>query len=259
MGLQLKKPIIFAYISTILLFCSLLGCHREKQPPSETSSYSSEPSQTPPTSPTPTLKSRTIHTSAQVSAVASRPIVAIHGLGDTPSHFSQIFDAAPFSAVVILPQAPTPYGTGYSWFPVAIPVRSANSTALKKDVLSAANQLCAFIHESNFEKKPVITGFSQGGILAFSTAVTCPSDIHASIPVAGFLPLTIPDSLRDIPPITAFHGTEDGIIESVKARESIAQLQQRGFHAKLVEYPNVGHTISPDMQQELMRTLGSYL
>ena len=43
-------------------------------------------------------------------------IVAIHGRGDTPENFAQLWDGFPGKAQLALPQAPIAFGPGWSWF-----------------------------------------------------------------------------------------------------------------------------------------------
>lgn len=207
----------------------------------------------------PILQSITI-TSPQRSTTQSKAtVIAIHGLGDTPQNLSQIFDTATFNARIVLPQAPALHGAGYSWFPIAKPVRKTAAAILQKDVHRATEQICQFIRTSRFPQNPVITGFSQGGILSFSVAVTCPELIAASFPVSGFLPFPVPASSAPIPPIEALHGTRDEIIDFEKGKNSILRLKKSGAHATLHEFPNIGHQLSMEMNDDLLELIERYL
>lgn len=189
-----------------------------------------------------------------VSCSSRRKIIAVHGLGDSPENFSVLFQQRHVSTDVILPRAPTPHGRGGTWFPVAIPVRNTPAIKLQSDVLAATEQLCQFIKKQQFKRKPVITGFSQGGILSYSTAVTCPSWIHAAVPISGFL---VQSSLKtqNLPPITALHGTADSLVDFTLDKESIQKLRDAGASARLIEYPGVGHTITDEMHQKWFKIL----
>ena len=178
-----------------------------------------------------------------------RKLIAIHGLGDSPENFADLFRDVQLSSTVILPRAPTSYGNGGSWFPVAIPVKSTLEEKLKHDVKVAAEQLCDYIRAYGFKRAPVVTGFSQGGILSFAIAVTCPDQITAAVPVSGFLPMDVPGNLHS-PPIIAFHGKSDRIIDFDWGNKSIIRLRKANVSARMNPFEGTGHTITPDMHQK---------
>lgn len=204
----------------------------------------------------PTLDSIVIR-SGQSKAV-SRKVVAIHGLGDSPEHFSMLFKERPLPADIVLPRASTRFGPGGSWFDVAIPVRDTPKHTLKKDVAQATQTLCQFISGPQFDRPPVVTGFSQGGILTFSMAVTCPDKVHAAVPVSGLLAI---DTVQgtDLPPIVALHGTDDETVDYARGKESVRKLQQMGANAEFIEFQGISHSISPQMHQVWFDTIEKFL
>ncbi|MCA9631220.1 MAG: hypothetical protein KC766_26340, partial [Myxococcales bacterium] len=44
-------------------------------------------------------------------------LIAVHGLGDTPQNFSRWLLSLDLKLRLVVPEAPDPYGHGYSWFP----------------------------------------------------------------------------------------------------------------------------------------------
>ena len=183
-----------------------------------------------------------------------RAVIAVHGLGDSPENFSLLFKDKTVPAEVLLPRAPTRHGRGGSWFPVAIPVRTTPKDKLKSDVSAATTLLCQFIDSQKYKRKPVITGFSQGGILAFSVAVTCPEEIHAAVPVSGFLPLEIPKN-KKIPPIFAFHGTNDKIVDFEWGKTTVKKLFDAKVDVKLYQFPGLDHFISEELHEQWFEVL----
>lgn len=178
-------------------------------------------------------------------------IVAIHGLGDSPEGFVGLLEDFARPARIIVPRAPEPYYGGFGWFPL-------DSTAAQ--IRRRADQLAASIRRWTSERPtiglPVITGFSQGGMLSFSVAVLHPETVRASIPIAGRLPEElVPSAPRagiTYPRVHAMHGTDDDLIPVTAGRAAIRVLQSRGFPADdLEEYPAVPHTITPGMQRAL--------
>src|SRR3954467_13417991 len=88
--------------------------------------------------------------------------------------------------------------------------------------------------------KPLVTGFSQGGIMTFALAVTHPEALAAAFPIGGLLsPSLYPSaalSSATLPPVAAFHGASDLAVPTRGARASIAELRRAGYAAELREY-----------------------
>jgi len=191
-------------------------------------------------------------------------IIAVHGLGDRPERFRGFLQRFDRPARVIVPRAPTAHGDGLSWFRVGrFPVDPAEPR-LDAGVRAAAKRLVALIDyvvpRYPTRGKPVITGFSQGGILSFAVAVTAPDRIAGAVPVAGALPV---DWLRggDGPrvPIRAFHGADDRVVPLVHARRLVDALHQAGWDAQIHVYPGVGHAVARGMRGEIFQALRGML
>src|SRR4029079_16314755 len=80
--------------------------------------------------------------------------------------------------------------------------------------------------------RPVVMGFSQGGMLTWAVAVGHPRAIAAAFPVAGFLFPEIVEKTRvDVvatPPIVAFHGAADPLVSVDDERQGVRLLEKRG-------------------------------
>ena len=180
--------------------------------------------------------------SAQTPAVV---VVAMHGLGDRPDRFAQLFEAFATPAKIFLPAAPHSYNDGYSWFSA----RRTDEAAFVADLAAQADALAA-----QLIGRPILTGFSQGGMLAFAVAVRHPDRISAAYPVGGTLPAgLIPDRVRlgGSAPIVALHGEADDRVAYAETVAAIEGLKAAGFDATLRSYPNVGHTITTQMRTDL--------
>ena len=172
-------------------------------------------------------------------------LVAIHGLGDSPENFQHLIVDLPVAARVIVPRGLDPVETGYSWFPVR--ARSADVAGLSQGIAAAGDRL------------PVITGFSQGGMLAFELAVHHPELVGGAIPVGGWLPPPLWPSVlpahRPLPKIVALHGEIDAAVKFQPTLEAIAHLEKLGWPASLRRYPEVGHAIPPVVRRELYQQI----
>lgn len=184
-------------------------------------------------------------------------IVAVHGLGDDPRNFGHLFDTFTEPARLILPQGIDPReGGGWSWFPFR--ARDPDVDALAASIGTAADKLAASIavlaKSRNTAGKPILTGFSQGGMLSFAVAVRHPDAVALALPVGGWLPPPLVPGARapkGAPRIVAFHGTDDAAVKFEPTRDAVAALADLGWTAELVRYDGVGHMITPELHRDL--------
>ena len=183
-------------------------------------------------------------------------VVAIHGLGDTPRGLAPLYEGFPLPARVVLPQAPTPHGGGGSWFP--LPFDPGGEAAFERGVAVAAARVAGLLEalprERPTQGRPVVTGFSQGGILAFAVATTRPDLVSAALPIAGVLPRglwprALPRGAAGVP-LRALHGGADELLPPGPTRELVAHLRGLGFDAELRVYPGVPHAVSREMLRD---------
>lgn len=186
-------------------------------------------------------------------------IVAIHGLGDRPEHFAGLLVGLPVAARVILPRGLDPVDDGFSWFPIR--ARSSDIAGLSRGIAGAGDRLVPFVRELVAARptvgKPVVTGFSQGGMLSFYLAVAAPELFAAAVPVGGWLPppLWPTDRPAVAPTIVALHGEADTAVKFAPTREAVDKLKQLGWPAELKSWPEVGHAIPPPIRRELFHQL----
>lgn len=186
-------------------------------------------------------------------------IVAIHGLGDRPESFAPLFASLAIKARLVVPYG-EPWREGFSWFP---PGSLDDSAKLAAGTAGAADRLAAMIAAIVEARptlgKPIVTGFSQGGMLSFTLAVRHPEVVGAAFPVGGLIaPSLVPAAwpmAAAAPPITAFHGEADARVPIERARASVAALRAAGMDATLRAYPGVGHAIPPPLRADLLRAI----
>ena len=237
---------------TPLLFVLLAHCHTEKIPPPKDAP-------TPAASqPAPTI---TLSYLERVKGDAATPLpmlVAVHGLGDTPESFARVFDGYDGPMRIIVLQGITPFHGGFSWFDLSAGIESDRAT---NGVNYAAAQIEAALEDLPKKYptvgKPVITGFSQGGMLSFTVAAQRPDLIQAAIPLAGFLPESLlpTEPPRVLAPIYALHGAEDARIGISLASVSVRSLLKLGYIASLEPFAEVGHSLPPVVRQALYAKL----
>jgi phospholipase/carboxylesterase len=174
-------------------------------------------------------------------------LVVLHGLGDTPESIVKVLGAElPMPARVVAPRAPDPWSAGSSWYPLEGPGRRAAILARAERVAELITHLTR-THRTR--GKPIVTGFSQGGVLSFALAAYHGEKVQAALPIAGALPAELP-APRKPPPglrVVAFHGREDARIAYAAGERTVERLKAAGLDASLRSYAGVGHTISSEM------------
>ena len=186
-------------------------------------------------------------------------IVAIHGLGDRPSRFG-LLHGFPGTARVVLPRGILDHHNGFSWFDIRVRgERDSKKIAdgMGEAITKLSAMLAIITKRYPTRGTPVVTGFSQGGMLSFALAVQRPGQVALALPVAGWLPAELwPDKAPPgSPPIVALHGDNDAILKIDPTRDVVANLRRRGFDVQLMEYPGVAHNVSGAMRRELYRRL----
>lgn len=192
-------------------------------------------------------------------------IVAIHGLGYRPRMPEDPMFALGQPVRIVLPRAPTRWGQGFSW--LSVRVGDNKPAALAQELKHAAARLAAFIsavaQRHPTRGKPIVLGFSQGGMLSWTLALHHPELSHAVFPLAGWLPdQAMPEAwktARVYPRIRSMHGQSDKVIALKPTQAMVAQLRERGLAVELRTYPGVGHTMSAAMEHQLAAWLHAAL
>lgn len=174
-------------------------------------------------------------------------VVALHGRGGSARHLAdRLFaDLPPDWAVDIVAfDAPLANGVdGYQWF-----VWDAATTPgeLAQRVAQADADLWPAIQKLAHGRKVVVTGFSQGAMMAYELAAHHGGEVALAVPYAGFLaPGREPAAGAVLPPIVAIHGTDDRVIRIERDRGTVDALKPAPV--ELVELPGVGHELTQDV------------
>lgn len=188
-------------------------------------------------------------------------IVALHPMGGDPEDFLPILRRYRRRGRLILPYG-HPSGGLYVWYDsvdadiaASVVTREADRIATALDALLSARPTLG---------KPLVTGFSQGGIMTFVLAVTHPEALAAAFPISGLLPPSLYPSAAlvsrsrpaTLPPITAFHGASDLAVPTRSARASIAELRGAGYAAELREYAGVEHDMTDEEVGDILERIG---
>jgi phospholipase/carboxylesterase len=197
-----------------------------------------------------------IHTIYEPHGSGPHPtILTLHGRG---ANAFDLLGLAPHLCdgrfLIVCPQAPLEMAVGagvngYAWYPL-----SMGGPPDVPAILSARESLKAFIDEALERypvdtKKVVVLGFSQGGVMAYTLALTMPERFAALVALSCWLPVEV---FQHIPinercsslPTLVQHGSNDRMIEVNRARDAVEKLREWRVPATYREY-TMDHEITP--------------
>lgn len=197
---------------------------------------------------------------APTTTAALPLVVAVHGLGDRPEHFAGLIDGFDQPIRLILPRGPDPQGDGSSWFSVRF--SEGKATVLPGEIARASDRVAGLIRALAGSRpvrgKPILLGFSQGGMISFAVAVRHPELLEVALPMAGWLPpelLPEPEQAAKIPQIVAFHGGLDRLVPFAETKTVVQELQKRGVRVELISDPKGAHEVTPALRARLFALL----
>lgn len=184
--------------------------------------------------------------------------MAIHGYGASPASLAGLYADMPLNAMVVLPRAPQPKGEGWAWF---MPSRGAEWSQYVEAIGAAgerlAGGLAAGVPGAKAAGRPIITGFSQGGMLSWTIATAHPDLVSAALPIGGLLPAPLYPAGPSTVPIEVFHGDADTVVSHAMDATAAEAVKSRGWPVVFHSYPGVGHTIPPAMRADYARSLAA--
>ncbi len=203
-----------------------------------------------------------IHTLFEPRGDGPHPtVLALHGWGASAL---DLIGLSPYLGggrfLVVCPQGPvqTPIGpgaVGYGWYPI-----SKGGPPDVPAILAAREQILAFLDAAMARhpidpQKLVLLGFSQGGVMAYSLALTEPERFAGLAALSTWLPPELLEHLEvsaDVSrlPILIQHGSRDEPIPVARARQSVERLRSWRMPLTYREH-DMGHEINARSLAEL--------
>ena len=192
----------------------------------------------------------------RLEPVPERPgrlIVALHGADGDEGQFAEALADLRAGDLVVLPRGPrTLPGERLGWYREAVGDGDAHADAAEFD--DSLRRLVAFVgqlqrHHAIAARDTVLAGFSQGGALALSAAVTEPDCCGAVAVIGGRLPrrvdpqVEMPTSLGDID-VLLLHAPDDDVLPPAHAHDAAAFLTAQQMAPEL-RFTGRGHALSP--------------
>jgi len=177
-------------------------------------------------------------------------LVALHGNGDTAKHFYETaLDQINVPARIILIKGPLSHGGGDAW-----PWTAADFARYGEPINEAIASLALKYPTVG---KPVLLGFSGGGMMAYYQAIKHGDSYSYIFPVSGQLSNALlgDTSFRRGAKVYAFHGTKDNVISISGGREAINILRANGALVKLTEFDGDHHGIFTNMKTRITQAV----
>ncbi len=179
-------------------------------------------------------------------------VIRFHGRGSVPNVPRSVGDV-PVAYRLILPWAPDRLGNGRTWFPLSV-TADRDRKVLGHHVEARVDQMAAVVRELTEDRptlgRPIVTGFSQGGMLTLGFARLEPELVSAALPIAGWLhPDAEPPEPARLPIIRAIHGAGDPIVPLDETRDAIRTFSRWGYDATLEVFESDEHAITPAIRR----------
>jgi phospholipase/carboxylesterase len=196
-------------------------------------------------------------------AQPGRLLVLLHGVGGNETNLVPFADAVAEDTLVVFVRGPLQLGPDqFAWFRVTFTAEGPQivpdeAEASRKALIQLLVQLQA--QYGITAEKTVIAGFSQGGILSASVALSAPQSVAGFGLLSGrILPELAPATAArtELVNLKAFvgHGEYDSKLPVAWAHRSDALLRDLGVKHALHLYP-IGHEISAEMQADFFQWL----
>lgn len=186
-------------------------------------------------------------------------LILLHGVGSNEQNMFALSNALPADFLIVSARGPLTLGpASYAWFQVQF---TANGPVInERQAENARKEIIRFIDElktvEDFDENNVyLLGFSQGGIMSYSVALTTPEKIRGVIVMSGRLlaevkPLVVPVERLKKLNIFVSHGTQDQVLKFQYAEDAVGYLRSKGLEPDFHQYIE-GHTINAFMLKDV--------
>jgi len=192
-------------------------------------------------------------------------LILLHGVGGNETNLMDIAAGLDRDTLVVFARGPLQMGVQqFAWFRVAF--TASGPRIVPEEAERSRATLIAFVQQLQVRHgitaaNTVIAGFSQGGILSASVALSAPESVAGFAVLSGrILPELEPQlaSQERLSNLQAFigHGTQDSKLPVDWAHRSDALLTALGVEHQLRLYP-MDHGISASMHADFLQWLAA--
>jgi phospholipase/carboxylesterase len=182
-------------------------------------------------------------------------LLLLHGVGGNEQNLFSFANELPDNFLIVSARGPLTLGPeSFGWFQVNFTngypqINEQQAEAARVTILDFIESLK---NEVDFDEKQVyLMGFSQGGIMSYSVALTEPEKIKGIAVMSGRLlpevkPLIADEKRLEKLKVFISHGKQDAVLHFPFATDAVAYLQTKGIYPEFHQYDE-GHTINKQM------------
>ncbi|SHH91733.1 phospholipase/carboxylesterase [Flavobacterium sp. CF108] len=182
-------------------------------------------------------------------------LLLLHGVGGNEQNLFSFANDLPDNFLIVSARGPLTLGSeSFAWFQVNF--TSGHPQINEQQAEAARVSILDFIeslkNEHDFDDKQVyLMGFSQGGIMSYSVALTEPEKIKGIAVMSGRLlpevkPLVADQKRLEKLKVFISHGRQDAVLHFPFATDALAYLESKGIKPDFHPYDE-GHTINKQM------------
>lgn len=191
-----------------------------------------------------------------------RLLVLLHGVGGDEHQLEALGDRVDDGTLVVLPRGQRSISGGrLGWFRESL---SEDGPQVVIDELEEARlRLVDFLGQlqERFEVPPgrtVVAGFSQGGMLAATVALTAPARVAGFAMACGRIPPEIADALAPAASLAhlealVLHGSDDEVLAVDWARRADRWLARLGIACRLHVHAGATHALTDAIETDIAR------
>lgn len=194
-------------------------------------------------------------------------LLLLHGVGGSEENLFSFADQLPGEFLVVSVRGPLTFGPqSFAWFEVDF--GSGKPVINEKQAEDARLAILKFIEDfksvANFnERKVYMMGFSQGGIMSYSVALTEPEKIAGIAVMSGRLlpeikPFVAIHQKLDNLKIFISHGKNDEVLNYQYALDADGYLKSLGLNPEFRSYEEQ-HTVNTEILRDAIIWLNHYL
>jgi len=167
-------------------------------------------------------------------------VVAMHGIGSNENDLVPAFRTLAEQAVLVFPRSPLDHPSGHAWYRlIRIGVPDPHSFAQAIEMLGAwIDALRAM--PGNADRPLILSGFSQGAIMALSYALLHPAQVAGVMAFSGYIPQlvldTVPAGGDGKPRVFLTHGRRDQLFPFARLEETTQQLEALGIRTTVAPH-----------------------
>ncbi len=182
-------------------------------------------------------------------------VIHLHGLADGPRPPNERGEDHRVGYRWLQPVGPMPMEGKHAWYGVRVSERREDALAAGMQDGAAAFHRFLDVALRRYPSPcpPIVTGFSQGALVALTATLERPERVSGLFGGAAYLPSALePDAPRPFFPTSGFvHGGADPIIPEADARATFSRLRALGFPIVYRRFEAVEHEMSDAMHRQL--------